>query len=68
MNNCIEAVCDLAGCKPDRLPSKSTLANMMVESKAMSHLQIAECVPVFETNAFTLMEPPSLVKNMAVFK
>ena len=51
VNTCIEAVCDLAGCKPDRLPSKSTLANMMVECKAMSHLQIAECVPVFETNA-----------------
>ena len=47
---CIKAVCDLVGCKPDRLPSKSTLANMMVEAQAISHLQIADCVPSFSTN------------------
>ena len=47
---CINAVCDLVGCKPDRLPSKSTLANMMVEAQAISHLQIADCVPSYSTN------------------
>ena len=50
VETCIKAVCDLAGCEPDRLPSKSTLANMMVEAKAVSHLQISESVPTFETN------------------
>ena len=49
---CINAVCDLVGCKPDRLPSKSTLANMMVEAQAISHLQIADCVPSYSTNMF----------------
>ena len=47
---CINAVCDLVGCKPDRLPSKFTLANMMVEAQAISHLQIADCVPSYSTN------------------
>ncbi len=47
---CIDVVCELTGCKPDRLPSKSTLANIMVEVQAISRLQIAECVPNFETN------------------
>ena len=50
VETCIKAVCDLAGCEPDRLPSKSTLANIMVEAKAVSHGQIAECIPTFDTN------------------
>ena len=44
---CIKAVCDLVGCELDHLPSKSTLANMMVEARAISHLQLADSVPAF---------------------
>ena len=47
---CIKAVCDLVGCELDHLPSKSTLANMMVEARAISHLQLADRVPAFNTN------------------
>lgn len=50
VETCITAVSDLLGCKPGRLPSKSTLANMMVEAQAISHLQIADCVPNYTTN------------------
>ena len=51
MKTCTEAIWDPAGCKPDHLPSKSTRANMMVEAKAVSHLQTAEFILVFESNA-----------------
>lgn len=44
------AVFDLVGCKADRLPSKSTLANIMVEARSISHLQIADTVPNYSTN------------------
>ena len=57
----IKAVCELIGCKPDRLPSKSTLANMMVEAHAISHLQIAVVYQPLIQICPTLM-----VKNMAV--
>ena len=50
VETCINAVCDLVGCKPSRLPSKSTLANMMVEAQAVSQLQIADSVPSYSTN------------------
>ena len=50
VETCIKAVCDLIGCKTGPLPSKSTLANMMVEAQAVSHLQIADSVPTHSTN------------------
>jgi hypothetical protein len=62
VETCIKAVCDLAGCKPDRLPSKSTLA------KAVLHMQIAECVLAFDSNILPQMEPRSLVRSTVSFK
>ena len=50
VETCIKAVFDPIGCKADRLPSKSTLANMMVEARAIAQLQIADTVPNYSTN------------------
>ena len=56
VETCIKAVCDLVGCKTGPLLSKSTLANMMVEAQAVSHLQIADSVPTHSTNMLHLDE------------
>jgi len=50
VEGCIRAVCDLADQKIDVLPCKSTVANMMVEARSVSHLQLAEMVPKHVTN------------------
>ena len=50
VESCINAVCDFVGCKTGPLPSKSTVANIMVEAQAISHVQIAASVPVHSTN------------------
>lgn len=50
VESCINAVCDFVGCKTGPLPSKSTVANIMVEAQAISHVQIADSVPVHSTN------------------
>ena len=50
VETCMKAVFDLVGCKAERLPSKSTLANIMVEAKAIAQLQIADTIPNYDSN------------------
>lgn len=45
VEQCIRAVLDLVGKDIDKLPKKSTLANMAVEARSLAHLQIAEELP-----------------------
>ena len=50
VEDCIKAVCGLAGQQIGKLPSKSTIANLMVEARSVAHLQLAEAIPKENTN------------------
>ena len=50
VEQCIRAVLDLVGKDIDKLPKKSTLANMALEARSLAHLQIAEELPLCSTN------------------
>ena len=46
----IASVLNLAGKKADRIPSKSTLANIMLEARSLAHIQLAEEIPQHQYN------------------
>ena len=45
VEKCIRAALELSNINVDRLPGKSTLANMAVEARSIAHLQMAEKIP-----------------------
>ena len=66
VNNCV--LLYLSRHTADRLPSKSTLANMFLEARSVAYLQIGEQTSKEDYTTCTLMQQPSLERSTVHFK